>query len=514
MELQLSRQGITINETVFEGRIEQPVECDALLPDYCPDIVKVLKCALLANIGNSSISGERLTIEGTAIANFFYTSAEGAIRRAEYKIPFAKSIELKGAPVNPLITVTPSVDYVNCRAVNQRRVDIRGAITMAVRVSSRRQQDIVRDAENAESAGLQIRSDLLPATDLVGHVRHDFSLAEDLELGHGKGQIGQVIRCEGRATLQDFKVVAGKVVAKGEFSLHILYQPLDTASPYETMKYSLPISQIIDCDGVDEQSLVLVQFLVSACDVAPKASESGEFSLLSLDARITAQISAHRNAEIQVASDCYSTRFESGCKRQNISFIRLVDMISDTLQNRATLDLPEDVLDVLDAWCEVDNVTHKAADEGLEIAMRLTVSMFARMKDDSILYFDQATEISKVIPLENIPFQMNFEPTVSVAASSFSLMGGDKIELRSDILVTGSVYGVIRHEAITEITVDSSKEKQNAQRKLIIYYADPGESVWDIAKHYNTSANAIWIENGIEQDLLPAKQMLMIPILH
>ena len=43
MELNLQRQTVTVNEAVYSGAVEQPLECDVLLPDYCPDIQKILR---------------------------------------------------------------------------------------------------------------------------------------------------------------------------------------------------------------------------------------------------------------------------------------------------------------------------------------------------------------------------------------------------------------------------------------------------------------------------------------
>ena len=44
------------------------------------------------------------------------------------------------------------------------------------------------------------------------------------------------------------------------------------------------------------------------------------------------------------------------------------------------------------------------------------------------------------------------------------------------------------------------------------YYAESGESVWDIAKKYNTAASSVAAENELEQEIISAPCMLLIPI--
>lgn len=510
MELNLQRQTITINEIVYDGQVEQPIECDALLPDYCPDIVAILKCSVSTHIGSSNVNGDRMTVEGIAAAHVYYTGENGQIRHAEYKIPFAKSVELRMAVKTPVISVIPSVDYVNCRAVNQRRIDLRGALTLHIKISDRKEQDIVSDVQGN---GMQLRRDMVKTTEIVNQTQFPFSINEELELGFGKNQIGSIIRCDSRVNMQDYKVIAGKVVIKGDFMLHILYQPLDGDGPPEIMEYSLPISQIADSDGTDEECVCDVKLMIASFDVQPKAGEDGEYRAFSLDAQVVAFITAHRHMEVPVASDCYSTAFESSCKPTKITFLRLVDIINEIVMHKTTLDLPEDVESVLDAWCEVEDVSWKQTDVSLQIGLRLTVGMFARMQDGQCLYFEQSGEIEQTVPITGEWGDLSFEPSADVISSAYNLVGKEKIDIRCEVAIRGCVYATIHQSAIGEITLDESKAKVKETNKLYIYYADAGESIWDIAKRYNTSANAIWEENSTTQDTLPHKQMLLIPIL-
>jgi len=225
-----------------------------------------------------------------------------------------------------------------------------------------------------------------------------------------------------------------------------------------------------------------------------------------------AHITAHRNTEIPVASDCYSITHECSCKRAPVSFIRLMTIVRESIMHKATLDLPENVESVMDAWCEVENMSWRQEDDAIGLALRLTVSMFAKMTDGQCLYFEQSSDIEQSVALEADSGDITFEPSADVFSSTYSLVGKEKIDIRCEVMVRGCVYCTIKHNAIGEITVDDSKVKRKETNKLYIYYADKGESIWDIAKHYNTSANAIWEENSGTQDLLPQKQMLLIPI--
>ena len=106
MELELRRQTVPSCETILEETAEQPVECDALLPDYCPDIRRILKCTLTPVPMGRTVTAGRLEIEGLANINVLYISAGGEPARGEYKVPFTRMMELHGEAGEPITTVS------------------------------------------------------------------------------------------------------------------------------------------------------------------------------------------------------------------------------------------------------------------------------------------------------------------------------------------------------------------------------------------------------------------------
>ena len=50
MEYKLQKEKCDICEKIFEGASEQPVDLDLSLPDYCPDVERILKCRICPGI--------------------------------------------------------------------------------------------------------------------------------------------------------------------------------------------------------------------------------------------------------------------------------------------------------------------------------------------------------------------------------------------------------------------------------------------------------------------------------
>ena len=55
-------------------------------------------------------------------------------------------------------------------------------------------------------------------------------------------------------------------------------------------------------------------------------------------------------------------------------------------------------------------------------------------------------------------------------------------------------------------------EKKNADdAALTLYFCNKGEDLWDIAKKYNTTKEAVCLENSISGDVTEKDDMILIP---
>ena len=55
-------------------------------------------------------------------------------------------------------------------------------------------------------------------------------------------------------------------------------------------------------------------------------------------------------------------------------------------------------------------------------------------------------------------------------------------------------------------------ENENTEdTALTLYFCNKGEEIWDIAKKYNTTKEAIQAENSIASDVTEKEEMILIP---
>ena len=107
---------------------------------------------------------------------------------------------------------------------------------------------------------------------------------------------------------------------------------------------------------------------------------------------------------------------------------------------------------------------------------------------------------------------MRCDPDASLSAMSYRLTGTE-LEVKAEIAVCGSVFAKRTCRMVESAHADETKPRErDNSAALVLYYAEPGEALWDIARSYCTSMEAIQRENGLECEKMEAKGMLLIPM--
>lgn len=506
MELHIGKQPVFIHQLLLEAELEQPVECDVLLPDYCEDIQKILKCTMEPVVTRREVLDRKLELEGVCMVTVYYRSPEGQLCRGEYRVPFSKTAELKTVAQCPIVWVQGVCSYVNCRAVSSRRLDIRGAAALRVAVSDMREEQTVC---SAAGKGLQLRQSSLPSTRIALQTCRSLSLTEELELPESKDGVAAILRVGASARLLDCKTLAGRAILRGEAAVRFLYR--SSAGRCETMEVTLPISQMIDAEGVGEGSRCFARFSVQSA-VVERCDEHQDDRRLKITLHLNAHLRVHQEYQALCSSDCYSTRYECGCKTCTVSLLQLAQEVDRTFLYRDRIELPNGVDSITDLWCRVADWKLKREGADAVICGKLCVALFGRVGEGDLEYYEKLIDFEERVAVGE--GEVVFRPSLRVMGQSYSFGGEGSLELRCEMAVSGCAYRCTSQPILCDISLDESKPKRGmARRGLYICCAEPGEELWEIARRYNTSVDYILEENQLQEGSLEKRTMLLVPVL-
>ncbi len=513
MAVNLTKDTICLNETVLNTSSECSVELDYLLPDYYPDIFKLLKTRIIPKVQSRKISGNKLYLDGISLVRVLYlTENSTEIHCIEQTIPFSKSIELPNECENATIMVTPKCYFVNSRAVNQRRLDVRGGISCKIKVTCPKELSLVK---GGEGHGMQFHFRPVTVCDRRKYAFKQFTINEELSLGHTKKGINSILNYHTAVAPTDYKIIANKIICKGDLIIHILYTSGEENPVPETMDFSVPLSQIVDIPGIDENYSTDISFDVISATFNPKSEDGDENLSLNCEFVINVSCTADENKEILITDDVYSTVFELNTTVSDLNAEQHQCSMNKeyVIKHNIETDSDNQIMGVYDAFANITDCSVK--NENDTLAVNGTVELCAVcFKNDNTPFV-----LEKNLPFE-VPIEIkdckdiNFTPECEVLNASYNIASAGSLEIRTKLHIGGNVYKKVSCNVITDVSANEEMRKEITPYALHLYYAGKGESLWNIAKRFNTSMAAVMDENSLDTEILPEDIMLLIPVVN
>lgn len=520
MNYDVIKDTLSIKELVFEGTKEVPIDLDFSLPDYCPDVQKILKCRVSPDIFSRNISGDRLNIEGSAKIRVLYSDSDNnKIRCCENNIPFSCSIDIKNSPENCFDIIIPKLEYVNCRAISPRKIDIHGAISLFIQIFNKNNLEI---SSNINSPDIQQKILNLKLNNLISTGQQQFSINEVLELPENKNSPENIINSNIYLIINSYKNMNNKTVIKGNLIIKILYIDDLASNHTEVLDYSIPVSQIIDVPGIDENSICVINTSILSHEEIINSSNNS--NLISCDIKILATVSGYTPKEINIISDVYSTDYNLDILTKNTKICYFTEKIYENINFKNNISIGDqsqnnlNISKIIDIW--TDNYVNNFLildNNNLELKNKINVCILYLDNQDSPVYTERIIEFDKILNniLENnnINSQDFIIKTKIVPENiSYNILNSNEIELKIDFVLTGEIYISQKFNMITDIITDESKNIEKDNSSLTVYYACKDETIWDIARKYHTSPDMIKNENNLSEEIISSNSMLLIPI--
>lgn len=512
LRFKIERESMCAGVTVLDTSVEQSVEKDFVLPDYCADIFRILKCIVDCTVTSQSINGSKLTFELGVTARVLYCSEnDSSVKSIVQKMFFTKTAELPDSCACPSVRITPRCDYVNCRVISPRRLDIRGAVTSHIKVVCEQKQSIVTDAQGCN---IQLKKSLVtfPSSRLIADKR--ITVIEELSLPEDKPPVEQVIRTQCTIEQGEKKIIAGKLITKGDAVVKMLYSCVNTAgeNTIEAMRFSIPFSQIIDIEGIDESYDADVEIIASGCEMILPTDEQPKIEC-ELVMLVNCTAVKYRTAD--VVTDAYSTSFECETKTVGMDLSQQEESISGSCRVSAKAGADDEIVRVYDVWAQADNVSLRNDEQSGDAIVSGNVRFFllaASSERPVFLEAQQPFEYTVEAQKLGDTGISDVQPCVSVSSCDY-IMSPSGVELTAELDICAAANTSKTKPLISDIIVDTQRPKQKDTSCAVkLCRCAQGEDIWDIAKRYSTSVNAIIDENELDEQGSAAQTMLLIPL--
>ncbi len=508
---ELIKNAVHIDETVFDGQAEQGVELDYVLPDYYPDIFKILCCTLTPGTASYNVSGDcKLDLDGVVYIKVLYLAENSSdVYCVDQRYTYTKTVDMGrgGVFTEPMVSLAMKTDYCNCRATSPRRIDVRGAVTCRVKATACTEYVLPDIPE-----GLQVRMREIKCCGETLFAEKQPVVREEIETG--ASGIAFIIQSSAVPKVTDLRVIADKAVLKGTVTINALYGVAEPESnsctDTEKMSADIPISAILDIDGITDTHHVFPEITVLNLELIPKP-DSG---IISCELLVECRVRAQLEETIGIATDVYSTDYETDFVSGQLKLSAEPRNVSQNVSVRTNLTSDKgEIRSVWDVSAEFKNpVCRPGPDGDLILTGQLCCRAFGKNADGVPFYLEKQEAVEQAISAPNVTPETTVDFNVNVSDTGFSIRSDGSLEITAPLDFRAILHNTQPVDAVSSVTVFEDRPKDKSDEfALRICYTNDSSDCWSIAKQCNTTVRAIMEENEIEDCDAPLSGMIIIP---
>ena len=290
--------------------------------------------------------------------------------------------------------------------------------------------------------------------------------------------------------------VGSRVIVKGNLVLSVSYLSDEVDYPVQ-VEFSSPFSQIAEI-GDEESSHCVVSILPTSSYYELIDTISGE-KALDTELHAVMQIVSRSRKELVYVTDAYSNRQEIACRREPLSVYTSTGMQAAMLRENEEITIADDCADVLAVFPTLSHVNNS----GGNLSAAVLLDVIYRKADGRIgsvrrLMNPELKEYPSVARLVCADLrEWNFQPEGS--------------SMQTEICVEAIYQCItgIELQPVVAVDIPENAQWETEAFPAVTLVRQEGESLWELAKTYHSSVEAIQTANeeNTENDVV----FLLIP---
>ena len=492
--------GGMIPVTLCDERVACEISEDFTLPEYLPEIRRLLRVSGMATTPEKYVSPGGLRVSGAVEYCILYVGSDGRMYSSNFKdtyeltAPFDENIEWnenEGAFSDVFVCVDGTVG----RVLGARKLNVRSRIVSDVKAigtteicgsggcSERHMQRLIKSSDyTVEHFGESVESEAV----------------DELELSNGDRYV-----CSSCwAAVDSTTAFSGYVECRGAVTMRHLIER-QNGKLYDIVR-KIPFSETINVDGAEAGMPVVARALCVGAVASVKENEGeGEADEVSVNVALGVFVRAYENRTLRYVKDGYSTEYKCENQMREVEIARLLATSSKNMTLSEMRDI--DVLGASGDDVEICDVIARANAEGVALSAsgRYVINgnctfnvIYQKKLSDEREYSSAEIEIpfkyecseSGVLPDGKCIFVEAVEPRVRC--------DGKNADFGCELLISYSLVG----EGMVR-TVENSVLGECVEKKKSCYtvcYPSKQDSLWSISKRYGAAVATTAKNNGLD----------------
>lgn len=513
---ELNKESVCIGESSVAVFSQAYCETDIIVPDVNPDIVKVLQVSANTGIFEKNCSLNRIALDGKAEMVILYLGDDENVYSITTSRQFSHIIDANGVSEDMFAEAEISADNVDYTIINSRKINIKVLMGIDINAVKEVNADLCTDISADEP--FEILNKTITPYKTVNRVTEQLCIRERLEIPTGQPSINRILRVDGCIRDKSCIVASDKMMIQGTLCLSAIYLG-DTDGRIYTAEYDVPFTEVIAIPDADEGMKASVRLCINRIFYKPEADDDGDCRYIFAECMITANAKVCYGYSLNIIQDAYCIRHPIKVIREATKVNRLITESKNQISAKDVVVLTDDMPEILQIFNVTPNVylgsakieDSKAVIEGI---IESDIMYISSEPASPVNTYRHQQHFSHTVDISCVGEDMVCDVLLDVVHSNYTISMGREIDLRFVLEISVDVLSSETVEYITDIQNDDT-EKYDAVKSycIKIYFVKKGDNLWNIAKKYHISKEALMEINNINEDseIYDGRQ-IMIPI--
>lgn len=498
MELQFKKSEVRcLNWAVREVQNAELTQ-ELRLPDGMPDIGRILGTWGQVILRSKEWMGEQMMVSGGVMVWVLYAPEDGTEPRSmDGWIPFQMKWKLAECDREGPIRIRALLRCVDSRTIAARKMMLRAGISAMgealypVQISVYQPEEVPEDIELLHSS--------YPVTISKEAGEKTFMLDEELALPGNVPQVEKILAYTMSPEITEQKIMADKVVWKGNGNLHLLYRCPE--GRVHTWDFEIPFSQFEDLDqAYDSEAWVDLCTATTSVEL-----EKGDDGQLRLKCGMVAQYLIYDRELIEVVQDGYSPNRPLELKTEMLNVPALLEQKLETMQAEQTVNGVYG--EMVDVQFLPDFPIQYRRDGNVELEIPGMFQYLCYGEDGTLQGGSARWNGAYQLKVDE---DCQMHTAVWPMGRTTVLDSGEHQELRGQLGLQMQCTSKEGIPMVTGLEIGEIQE-QDPNRPSLILRRYEDTKLWDIAKETGSTVTAIQKANHLDEE--PGEgQILLIPV--
>jgi len=517
--MELAREKIFLDQSVGKESTQILLEGDIIVPDVKPDMALILQTEPKVIIERLEVTADRVNFIGQLNIAVLYIAktAEKPVHTMALSSPIDDFINMDGVSKDQGHWVTAKADLISIeyKMLNDRKLNYRAIVNVSVAAERSDVHEMVVHIHDVPEN--QLLKSQLNINRTVENKSDRFMVKDLISIPSSKPNIREVLHCSSVLVNKDVRVSTGRVSISGDLLLTTLYKGDNEERLIEFVENEIPFSSHIDIDEAQEDMFADVNLQILDEYVQVRSDADGEDRQLELDITIGVNMKVYSSDTMQILQDAYCINKTLDFSRVKLKYPRLVCRNRNQASVKEVVHLATGSPDMLQIF-RVKGIPHidevKIADGKavVEGAIDTNILYVAESDETPLFSFNTVVPFRQVIEVKGASADMTPNVDISVDHVLFNMLSGWETELRFQLNINVQVVEEQEVNVINHIGFeDMDMSELDKMASMTVYFVQSGDTLWTIAKRYNTPIDELMAVNELDgHSLVPGQKLLIL----